>query len=224
MKQLIFVVEDELSIRELYTYTIEGAGFDIECFENGAEMFKALTAKTPDLFILDIMLDGMNGFEILKNLKADNKYASVPVIMVSAKGEEISKVKGLNLGADDYLSKPFGVLELIARINANLRKTSKTNRKASFKDIEFDESVHKVTVAGKETDCTLKKYNLLKLLVENAGTVIARDEILNKIWGNDYFGETRTLDMHIKELRKMLFENASEAEITTVRGVGYILK
>ncbi|MDD4291108.1 MAG: response regulator transcription factor [Clostridia bacterium] len=224
MKQLIYAVEDDPSIQELYVYTIESAGFDVECFECGADMFKRLSERMPDLFILDIMLDGMNGYEILSKLKAENKLKDIPVIMVSAKGEEISKVKGLNLGADDYISKPFGVLELVARINANLRKHPIDTVRNVFKDVVIDDNTHKILIRNNEVSCTLKEYNLLKMLVENAEKVIFRDVILNNVWGTDFFGETRTLDMHITSLRKILNENKSEVVIETVRGVGYILK
>ncbi len=224
MKKLIFAVEDDEAIRELYTYTVEGAGFDIECFEDGSTMFNRLTELIPDLFILDVMLDGMSGYEILSKLKSECKLYDIPVIMVSAKGEELSKVKGLNLGADDYISKPFGVLELIARINATLRKSTRTSKSTQFNDVSIDDSVHKVTINGNDCPCTLKEYNLLKLLVENSQSVVTRNEILNKIWDTEFFGETRTLDMHIKSLRKILADNHSTSVIETLRGVGFMLK
>ena len=222
-KELIFVVEDEESIRELYAYTAQNAGYKIECFESGAALFARLPNQIPDLFILDIMLDGMDGYEILSKIKAENRLASIPVIMVSAKGEEINKVKGLDLGADDYIAKPFGVLELVARIKAQLRKTKKS-KVASYKDITVDDVTHAICVGKGTINCTLKEYNLLKLLVENAQTVLSRDEIFNAVWGEEYFGETRTLDMHVNELRKLLTEKQSTAKIETVRGVGYVLK
>lgn len=223
MKPLVFAVDDEQSIRDLYLYTVESAGMNVECFEDGDALFCALKSSRPDLILLDVMLDKMSGFEILKELKSAASYSQIPVIMVSAKGEELNKVKGLDLGADDYVSKPFGVLELIARIKANLRKCRKPSV-FKYADIQINDESHKVSINGEETECTLKEYNLLKYLIENANRVLKRDELLNKVWGYDFFGETRTLDMHIAELRKKLSKAGSLAEIETVRGVGYTIK
>ncbi len=222
-KKLIYAVDDEQSIREVYNYALSGAGFNVECFSCGAELFEALAKTLPSLIILDIMLEGSDGYAILEKIRANAKTENIPVIMVSAKTEEIDKVKGLNLGADDYLSKPFGVLELIARINAKLRKTSKPVASAiiSYKDVEIDDEKHTVTVGGESPKLTLKQYELLKLFVMNAEKVMQRDKLLDVVWGEDY-GETRTLDIHIGDLRKVL--SSSDAGIETVRGVGYILK
>ena len=167
------------------------------------------------------MLEGLDGYEILKRLRLDSACADIPVIMVSAKGEEVDKVKGLNLGADDYLSKPFGVLELVARINAKLRTAKKPVNKLVYKDIVIDDDKHEARVNGEKLTLTLKEYELLKLLVSSSEKVLERDYILDSVWGENY-GETRTLDIHIGELRKLL--NASQAEIATIRGVGYVLK
>ncbi|MEG1662812.1 MAG: response regulator transcription factor [Clostridia bacterium] len=223
MKNLIYVVDDEQAIRELYECAITGADMDCVAFETGTGLFSALKNTLPNLFILDIMLDGMNGFEILEKLKADASTADISVIMASAKGDEVSKVKGLNTGADDYISKPFGVLELIARIKANLRKRSNI-KKPCYKDIIIDGDKHQISINGSALTLTLKQYNLLKTLVENADIVLNRDELLNKVWGYEYSGETRTLDIHIAELRKILAVAGSQTEITTVRGIGYTLK
>lgn len=222
-KKLIYAVDDEQPIREVYNYALSGAGFNVECFSCGAELFETLGKNLPSLIILDIMLEGMDGYAILEKLRENAKTENIPVIMVSAKTEEIDKVKGLNLGADDYLSKPFGVLELVARINAKLRKTSKPVVSAiiSYKDVEIDDEKHTVTVGGESPKLTLKQYELLKLFVMNAEKVMQRDKLLDAVWGEDY-GETRTLDIHIGDLRKVL--SSSSAEIETVRGVGYILK
>ena len=217
-KRLIYAVDDEQSIREVYSYALKNAGFDIECFQNGEDFLSALSARKCDLAILDIMLDGLDGYEILKAMK-NLQTSDIPVIMVSAKSDEIDKVRGLDLGADDYLAKPFGVLELVARINAKLRKSQKSA--IAYKDIFIDDSTHSVTVAGKEKKTTLKQYELLKLLVQNSQTVLSRNTLLDSAWGDNY-GETRTLDIHIADLRKLLAE--SEAKIETVRGVGYVLK
>ncbi len=219
-KKLIYCVDDEESIREVYSFALTGAGFRTECFPDGKSLFAATEKELPDLFILDIMLDGLDGYAILAELKEDPSTAEIPVIMVSAKDTEIDKVKGLNLGADDYMAKPFGVLELVARINAKLRR-KETPKKIVYKDVTIDDETHTVSVGGAAVSATPKQYDLLKLLVLNAGKVLARDSLLDDVWGKNY-GETRTLDIHIADLRRML--NSSEAEIVTVRGVGYSLK
>ena len=223
MKQKIFAVEDDLALQELYIYSLE-IEFDCRCFDNGELFFDALKNKIPDLIILDIMLPGDDGFTILSRLKSDKSTSHIPVIMVSAKGEEISKVKGLNMGADDYISKPFGVLELTARIKANLRKSGKTAvENIAYKDILIDSDRHQVTINGTQTHMTLKEYNLLRHLCENAEKVQERDVILKEVWGDNFFGESRTLDIHVKEIRRKLDEAKSTAAIKTVRGVGYLL-
>ena len=219
-RRLIYAVDDELSIREVYRYAIGGAGFDIQCFENGEGLFTAINAQLPDLVLLDIMLDGADGYELLSALSRNPLTAYIPVIMVSAKGEEIDKVRGLDLGADDYLAKPFGVLELIARINAKLRKT-KPDGVLTYADIVMDGDSRSVTVAGNPVSLTLKEYSLLRLFLSSPGKVLGRDLLLDSVWGVNY-GETRTLDIHIGQLRKEL--SGSAASILTVRGVGYMLK
>lgn len=219
-RRLIYAVDDELSIREVYRYAIGGAGFDIQCFENGEGLFTAINAQLPDLVLLDIMLDGADGYELLSALRRNPLTAGIPVIMVSAKGEEIDKVRGLDLGADDYLAKPFGVLELIARINAKLRKT-KPDGVLTYADIVMDGDSRSVTVAGNPVSLTLKEYSLLRLFLSSPGKVLGRDLLLDSVWGVNY-GETRTLDIHIGQLRKEL--SGSAASILTVRGVGYMLK
>ena len=223
MKQKIFAVEDDDALQELYIYSLENE-FDCRTFNEGESLFSALKINTPDLILLDIMLPGDDGFTILSQLKADKSTSHIPVIMVSAKGEEISKVKGLNMGADDYIAKPFGVLELVARVKANLRKNNKaTTDSVIYKDLIIDNSRHCITAAGKQLQTTLKEYNLLSLLCENAEKVQTREVIFDSVWGDSFIGETRTLDIHIKELRKKLAEAESEAVIQTIRGVGYML-
>jgi len=223
MKQIIYVVEDDLALQELYIYSLEHE-FDCRCFDDGESFFDAFADKTPDLIILDIMLPGDDGFTILSRLKADKSTAHIPVIIISAKGEEISKVKGLNMGADDYIAKPFGVLELVARIKANLRKNIKPSAESVvYKDIIIDFSKHQITANQKHIQTTLKEYNLLRLLCENAEKVQEREIIFNEVWGDNFIGETRTLDIHIKELRRKLSEAKSAAVIQTIRGVGYML-
>jgi two-component system alkaline phosphatase synthesis response regulator PhoP len=222
-KQMIYVVEDDSALQELYTYTLEGE-FDCLCFSNEKSFFKAFAQRVPDLILLDIMLPGSDGFEILSRLKSDKATATIPVIMVSAKGEEISKVKGLNMGADDYMAKPFGVFELVARIKVHLRRNTKpTPLHLIYKDIILDNSKHQITVNNSLIQTTLKEYNLLRLLLNNAENVLERESIFTEVWGDNYCGETRTLDIHIKELRRKLANANSEAIIETIRGVGYIL-
>ena len=217
-RTLIYAVDDETSIREVYRYALISAGFTPECFSCGEELFIALEKSLPRLIILDIMLDGEDGYELLSRLKASPKTANIPVIMVSAKSTEIDKVRGLDLGADDYISKPFGVLELIARIKANLRKTVPVASVISYKGIVINDDERTVTVNGEVKELTLKQYELLKLLVSEPQKVLQRDYLLDKVWGENY-GETRTLDIHIVSLRKIIAD--SGAEIATVRGVGY---
>lgn len=215
---LIYAVDDETSIREVYRYALISAGFTPECFSCGEELFIAIEKSLPKLIILDIMLNGEDGYEILSRLKASPKTANVPVIMVSAKTTEIDKVRGLDLGADDYISKPFGVLELIARIKAKLRKSTPVANVISYKGITINDDERTVTINGKVKELTLKQYELLKLLVSEPQKVLPRDDILDKVWGENY-GETRTLDIHIGTLRKIIAD--SGAKIATIRGVGY---
>jgi two-component system alkaline phosphatase synthesis response regulator PhoP len=224
MKHVIFAVEDDAALQEVYQYSLEEE-FDCRCFDDGESFFSALAKRNlPDLILLDIMLPGDDGFTILARLKTDQTTAHIPVIMVSAKGEEVSKVRGLNMGADDYIAKPFGILELIARIKANLRKNGKeTSRSVVYKDIIVDHAKHCISVNGTHIQTTLKEYNLLCLLCENPEKVQSREKIFSEVWGSSFAGETRTLDIHIKELRKKLSEARSEAVIQTIRGVGYML-
>jgi len=222
MKKQIYVVEDDTALQELYTYTLENE-FDCLCFSGSDSFYGALTVKKPDLVLLDIMLPGDDGFKILTQLKGNKTTEHIPVIMVSAKEEEVSKVRGLNMGADDYISKPFGVLELIARIKVHLRKNKKTTDSIAFKDVEINPEKHQVTISGTPIQVTNKEYNLLRLLCENAEKVQERESIFVEVWGESFMGETRTLDIHIKELRKKLSEAESQAEIKTIRRVGYML-
>jgi len=224
MKHMIYAVEDDIALQEVYRYSLEDE-FDCRCFDDGESFFAALAKRSaPDLILLDIMLPGDDGFAILTRLKENKTTAHIPVLMVSAKGEEVSKVRGLNMGADDYIAKPFGVLELIARIKANLRKSgNETAGRIVYKDVIVDHAKHRVMVNGAHIQTTLKEYNLLCLLCENPEIVQAREKIFNAVWDGSFVGETRTLDIHIKELRKKLSEAGSEAAIQTIRGVGYML-
>lgn len=223
-KPLIFIVEDEIAIQELYQCALEDSGFDLVICDGEAQMQEALKTQSPDLFILDIMLEGKSGIDILQDLREKiSRYADTPIIMVSAKNDEMSKVKALNLDADDYMSKPFGIMELIARIKSQLRKAQSKQKKQSYKSIVINEPKHEITVLGNVLTLTRKEYNLLKLFVSYAEEVIERGVLLEKVWGEDYFGETRTLDIHVSEVRKKIKAQDETLDIKTVRGVGYSL-
>jgi len=222
VKQVIHVIEDDPALQELYTYTLENE-FDCHCFSDGRSFFDSIKNNKPDLVLLDIMLPDDNGFSILSQLKSDRTTSNIPVIMVSAKDSEVSKVKGLNMGADDYITKPFSVMEFIARVKANLRKNAKPTDNIVFKDINIDLSKHQIYVNDTQIQTTLKEFTLLRLLCINAERVLERETIFAEVWGNNFIGETRTLDIHIKELRRKLMETESAAAIKTIRGVGYIL-
>lgn len=221
MKQIIYAVEDDLALQELYTYSLEN-DFDCRCFSDGKAFFLALKEDIPDLVLLDIMLPGEDGFTILERLKTNEKISHIPVIMVSAKGEESSKVKGLNMGANDYISKPFGILEFIARIKANLPRTIDSERLV-FKDVVIELSKHQIVINGNPVKATLKEYQLLEFLCNNPEKAQSRQTLFNEVWGVSFIGETRTLDIHIKELRKKLSKEKSMANIETIRGIGYML-
>jgi len=224
-KKLIYAIDDELSIRELYKYSLE-SNFDIVTFKSGKELFEGLSNSICDLLLLDLMLPNEDGFDVLKELKSVEKYRNIKIIMVSAKGSEINKVKGLNEGADDYISKPFGILELIARINSNLRKSNSfpklTDDCKNFKDLFCNEKEHLIYIGSSKLNLTLKEYNLLKYLISNHDLALAKDDIFKNVWGESAVLETRTLDVHISSLRKKL--KSSVCEIETIHGVGYILK
>ena len=220
---VIYCVEDESSIRNLMIYTLNASGFDAQGFASGEELFKALEQQRPQLILLDIMLPGMDGLEILRTLRAHGSTASIPVIMATAKGTEYDKVYGLDLGADDYLAKPFGMMEMVSRIKAVLRRTApKAGAQLTIGQLSLDPIGHTVTAQGKNVQLTLKEYALLKLLMENPGRVFTRDQLLSAIWDTDYVGETRTVDVHIGTLRTKL--GACGKYIYTMRGVGYRLE
>lgn len=217
---MIYCVEDDNAIRDLMLYTLGASGFQAKGFPDSTFFWQAMTEEKPELILLDIMLPGEDGITVLKRLRAASATASIPVIMATAKGSEFDKVIGLDTGADDYLVKPFGMMEMIARIKAVMRRTApKTDQVLTCGDIVLDETRHIVTVDGKQVVLTLKEYELLKLLMENAGQVFTRDILLSRIWGQDYLGETRTVDVHIGTLRTKLAKGGEKIE--TVRGVGY---
>lgn len=217
---MIYCVEDDNAIRDLMLYTLGASGFQAKGFPDSTFFWQAMTEEKPELILLDIMLPGEDGITILKKLRAGAATANIPVIMATAKGSEFDKVIGLDTGADDYLVKPFGMMEMVARIKAVMRRTApKTDQVLTCGDIVLDEVRHIVTVDGKQVVLTLKEYELLKLLMENAGQVFTRDILLSRIWGQDYLGETRTVDVHIGTLRTKLAKGGEKIE--TVRGVGY---
>lgn len=217
---MIYCVEDDNTIRDLMLYTLGASGFQAKGFPDSTFFWQAMTEEKPELILLDIMLPGEDGITILKKLRAGAATANIPIIMATAKGSEFDKVIGLDTGADDYLVKPFGMMEMVARIKAVMRRTApKTDQVLTCGDIVLDEVRHIVTVDGKQVVLTLKEYELLKLLMENAGQVFTRDILLSRIWGQDYLGETRTVDVHIGTLRTKLAKGGERIE--TVRGVGY---
>ena len=227
---LIYVVEDDKNIQEIETFALANVGYEVKGFDSATDFYAALNETAPDLILLDIMLPGINGYElmdyasIVKKLRTRQDTVLVPVIMVTAKTTEIDKVKGLDLGADDYITKPFGVMELISRVKAMLRRSQKTQDKdkiLKLGNIVLDREKHSVMVGKEPVELTYKEYELLKLLMTNAGIVTTRELILDRVWGIDFEGESRTLDMHIKTLRQKLKEEGSL--IKTVRNVGYIM-
>lgn len=222
-KELIYSVEDDDNIRDLIKYTVEEAGYTIECFSNGNDMLEALKKQTPNLVLLDIMLPDIEGTEILKIIRTDYAHLPIKVIMLTAKTSEINIVTGLNLGADDYMPKPFSVLELLARIKANLRKKDVRldAEELTFGDIKLVVKNRNVFVGERQVILTQKEFDLLKLLMENANNVVDRETMLEEVWGVDHTMETRTIDMHIKSIRQKL--DLTKENIITVRGMGYKL-
>ena len=220
---MIFCVEDDSNIRELVVYTLETTGFQARGFEEGKSFLEALALETPDLILMDIMLPGEDGISLLKRLKNSSKTRDIPVIMVTAKGAEYDKVKGLDLGTDDYVTKPFGMMELVSRIKAVLRRSGAAKKKAEdiivSGSLEINTKKHEVKADGEVVGLTLKEYELLKRLMENPNIVMTRDSLLEEIWGYDFDGETRTVDVHIRTLRQKLGKCGERVE--TVRGVGY---
>ena len=221
---LIYVVEDDINIQEIETFALGNAGYQVRGFATAKEFMAAMDSVIPDLVLLDVMLPDEDGLSVLKKLRADRVTKTVPVIMVTAKTTELDKVKGLDMGADDYVTKPFGVMELISRVKAMLRRMDgegSQEKVLRLDEIVLDREKHTVHVAGERCELTYKEYELLKLLMSNAGTVTTREIILDRVWGVDFEGESRTLDMHIKTLRQKL--GSRGGLIKTVRNVGYIM-
>lgn len=225
MQKLAFVVEDDENIREIIRCTLASCNLKVAGFEDAVEMFSALPRQMPDIILLDLMLPRMDGLDALKKLKSDRTTAHVPVLIITAKSSETDKVTGLDLGADDYITKPFGILELMARVRAALRRSKGSHTEQAvfeFHGLRLDTARREVTQNGKPVALTLKEFDLLKFLMQHCGQAMTRDEILDNVWGYSYTGETRTLDMHIRSLRQKLGESAGgRGMITTVRGIGY---
>lgn len=226
-KALVFIVEDDLHIQQLVKYNLESAGFLTKTFENGESMLKDCSSTLPDLFLLDIMLPGIDGIEICKRLKLTEITKDLPVIFLTAKSEELERILGLEIGADDYIVKPFSVRELIARVKAVLRRSTKDDSEYEMSILRYgplllDEIRREVKKAGKIVDMSLKEFELLKILMFNKGKVLSREFLLENVWGYEFGGETRTVDVHIRYLRQKIEDDDSNPVfVETVRGVGY---
>ena len=221
---MIWCVDDDSTIRDIEVYTLEQTGFKARGFADGISMLEALKTEIPKLIILDIMMPEMDGLEVLKKLRSESAYKDIPVIMATAKVTEMDKIGGLNSGADDYLVKPFGVMEMVAHVNAVLRRTTKQETTADITvgNITLKEAEHKVIAEGEKVELTHKEFEILKLFMHSPNMVFSRDRLMSEIWGMDYIGETRTVDMHIKTLRQKL--GGAGGQIKTVIGVGYRLE
>lgn len=220
---LIYIVEDDPSIREIESIALRNSGYNVSAFERGKDFHRQIEVLLPDLVILDIMLPDENGYEILRRLRKEPATRSIPVIMVTAKTTEFDLVKGFETGADDYLRKPFSVMELLSRVKALLRRTvSQENDVLQIGGILLDHQKHLVTADGQAVELTFKEYELLRYLMLNHDIVLSRETLMNAVWGIDYAGETRTVDMHIKTLRQKLSPCGSQ--IGTIRNVGYVLR
>lgn len=218
---MIYYVEDDTNIRDLTIYALKQGGFEAEGFERADEFYAAVRRQVPELVLLDIMLPEVDGLEILRELRNNPATKHIPIMMLTAKGTEYDTVCGLDAGADDYLAKPFGMMELVSRIKAVLRRSGKTEDRLDMETagVHVNVKKHEVTVNGKEVLLTLKEFELLEKLMRNQGIVLTRDQLLTEIWGYDFDGETRTVDVHIRTLRQKLGEKGEI--IQTVRGVGY---
>jgi len=224
MKPLIYVVEDDLNIQNVLKIALENSQFEIMLFEHANALFRELKIKMPNLFILDIMLPDINGLEIIKKIKKSKIYNHIPILVVSAKSSELDRVIGLDIGADDYLVKPFGVLELVSRVKALLRRTVKQDEShiISIDNLTLDTKKHRLSHLGHNLQLTNKQSQLLKYLMSQQGNVLSREELMHTVWGYDFVGETRTLDVHIRELRKKLFQLTDKDNIIeTIHGTGY---
>ena len=221
---MIWCVEDDPAIREIEVYALNSTGLDSRGFENGTQLWQALEGETPGLILLDVMLPGEDGVTILQRLRADERYRDIPVIMATARGTEFDKVQSLDLGADDYITKPFGMMEMVSWVKAVLRRTQPRQSAALLKlgGLTLDENQHTVAIDGQRVVLTFKEYELLRLFLSHPGMAFSRDQLLQTVWNTDYAVETRTVDMHIRTLRQKL--GAYGSCIETIRGVGYRLE
>ncbi|ALB47543.1 MULTISPECIES: winged helix-turn-helix domain-containing protein [Clostridium] len=222
----ILIVDDEEHIVELLHFNLVNAGYEVLSANNGIDAVKIAKAEKPSLLLLDLMLPGMDGFDVCKEIKRDAEMKKTSIIMLTAKGEELDKILGLELGADDYITKPFSVRELLARVKAVLRRTSSFNEAEddvyNSENLKVDFERHEVYVNDRKVDLTLKEFELLQILIKNKGRILKRETLLDKIWGYEYIGETRTVDVHIRYLRKKIEEDDKNPRfIETIRGVGY---
>lgn len=219
-KQIVYIVEDDTSIRELEMYALKNAAFEVSGFADGLELMKAMEDRVPDIILLDIMLPNEDGLDILKKIRSSALYCNVPVVMVTAKTSEIDAVKGLDMGADDYITKPFGVMELVSRVKAILRRLDRGKKTVlRYKSILLDENRHTVLVDGTEIELTYKEYEILKQLIRNKDIVLSRDRLMEIVWGYNFEQGNRTVDVHIQSLRKKL--GPAGEYIRTIRNVGY---
>ena len=218
---MIWCVDDDNTIRDIEVYALTQTGFEAKGFADGVSMLEALKTEKPELIVLDIMLPGKDGVEVLKEIRSNPETRKIPVIMATAKGTEMDKIQGLDTGADDYLVKPFGVMEMVSRIKAVLRRCEPDGKEEvlSIGEITLSDKEHLVTVNGEKVVLTFKEFEILKLFMSNPGIVFSRDKLLSEVWGIDYLGESRTVDMHIKTLRQKLGDAGTIIE--TVIGVGY---
>lgn len=220
---LIYIVEDDGNIREIETIALKNSGYTVQSFETAKEFFRRVEERLPDLVLLDVMLPDENGYDIVKKIRKTPATKRLPVIMVTAKTQEIDMIKGLDDGADDYIKKPFSIMELISRVKALLRRTASEEAKVLILDkLRIDHERHVVYVGEKLVELTFKEYELLRLLVSNAGVVMSRENIMIHVWGTDFEGESRTVDMHIKTLRQKLGDMGGR--IRTIRNVGYVIE
>ena len=221
---MIWCVEDDASIRDIEVYALRSTGFKAEGYEDGTSFWEALRHEQPELVVLDVMLPGVDGIELLRRMRADSALRAIPVVMATARGAEYDRIRGLDLGADYYLVKPFGVMELVSCVRAVLRRCGSHASAGQLRadGLVLDETEHTVTVDGVRAALTYKEFELLRLFLSHPGTAFSRDQLMADVWGTDYCGETRTVDMHIRTLRQKL--GPYGARIETVRGVGYRLE
>lgn len=222
---MIWCVEDDASIRDIEVYALQSTGFSAKGFEDGTSFWEALQSEQPELVILDVMLPGIDGLELLKRIRENRRFADIPVVLATAKGAEYDKIKGLDLGADYYLVKPFGVMELVSCVKAVLRRCKASLPQSSVLKaggLSLNADEHKVFADGEQVTLTYKEFELLRLFLSHPGIAFTRDQLMEEVWGTDYYGETRTVDMHIRTLRQKLGKYGEF--IKTVRNVGYRLE